>query len=1205
MKSPILILCFIAFYTSLFAQNPRIETFGDRRIEAYWYAKGFDSVRYTVRGKNDTFKIEKLHRSGKTDKITWQKDSMYEYDVLGRLESKQFGIYKRNDVPNDSSVYFYENGQIQRIKKYSNNTLIEKYFNKEGKTLKTRHTFHTPSVYYMVDRDRNGVLMLTERIDTLIGGDEPKFAKYDTLYYDNEHIYKTSASIGDESLGSQQYNMDGSVRETILPDSLKLIEFKDNVDCYYGLKNKRGDTIIKARFDRFETFYPNTWGGYVGDQLFLFDNKGAPMSIFPPNLTSLTGIYRSRESMERMSDDIDISQRYGMIDTVTSLYTFSQGKKHGVVSETGAVILPPQNFNIARLFVNNAFFHFEDWNGFRLKKSGYINLEGKPIFYSDEFTTVMYANYKDYFFLSQQPYQVPIGCTSMTSSNSDQASTNFNGEILNTFGLGKSDCTLLLERKFHDITHVGNSPLFMTTLLKRADELDDFTQHNGVFNTQTRRWLLDSIGFSLDNSSRRQSNFFVIQQLSNKKYGIMDTVGRYLLPLSYDSIGVADNGLYWVKKGRKYQLFEIKNGKPYLHKTQYDYLEATKFEFHSDRTTDYIIYFFAQRGGKWGLIDVSENTIKPFEFDYIAIKSDYDKRFIMVKDNQAAHFTLSSLPNPMPNFPHTEDKYASTNSTDRYTLVNNANRFCIINETGKVLVPPQYKMVSNDNNGVFILIEDDKKQKKLVFLRDGKQVDYPFDYDVAWASALSNLIIVRDKDEVSYGVVTTEGKQVMPCKNYGIAISDCDSSIFFVKQDTPLIKRQIINGKFDKTSSIAVDSLNSEDQNWLMYNAKGALLSDTPFRFPFDFHQNIAIGMKENAFNLYKYDGSIQTPFFKTKSQMGGNTEGGQNASLNSSFIPKGFNNIRREEATQFYILFYNQGLTPTLMLTKKTGEIVLNGGKYDGISKFYGKYALVSAVGKIGLIDTLGEEIIAPQDIRTYTGNLMDSLNIVNKEWYNEWVANGKKGWCQNLVLPIKSANYYEAYHPDSLNLSATQKSTLWNLLLDKIRVKTINTASDLFIERVESRASAPFLSFDAHYNDNIKYRHGKIIVEDNTVCYILEDEESRKNDDYIFHNYYRRNNRWEYLPINDLLQIQGEKRWQMNDLITKKVKALKDEQINCSNASAFITTVENRWMLTKTGIDFCFESTNKGFVFTKGDYVSVSFTWAELAPFLKMKIF
>jgi hypothetical protein len=1215
MKSPILILCLIACTTALYAQNPRIETFGDRRIETYKYLKGGDSIRYTILGKNDTLQKTLFFRNGKPNKVSWQKDSMYDYDVLGRLEAKMFGINKK--TPNDSNVFFYANGQIERTYTYKNKVAEGKDYNKQGKQLITRNTFYAPSVNYAVMRDRNGVVIRAERIDTIVGGDKPKYINYDTIYFDNGRVFKTSITDSDQqSMGIKKYNLDGSLSMTILPDSLQLDEFKDNVECFYGLKNKRGDTVIKPRFDRFEFIYPNMWGAHSGTDLFLFDRKGAPISIFPANLTHLDRLYALGEKpywdnldlSEIRMKDADIYQRRDLIDTTTYFYAFSQGKKQGVVTEKGEIVLPPQYVNIGRGLLDNRFVHFEENKGYRLEKSGFLNLEGKPLFSSEDYKTVMYTNYKDYFFLCEQPNQVSVGCTGRKSSNADEVSPYIRNEINNTFGLGKSDGTVLLKRKFHAISHVGTSPLFVTTLVKKENAFDsDYSiQYNGIFNTQSKRWLLDSVGFEIANHYLTEATLFVVRQLSNDKYGIMDTTGRYILPLAYDSIGIADEsiGLYWVKKGKKYQLCEINNGKPFLHKTQYDFLSAISFDLRRIMIDEKISYFFAQRNGKWGLIDAAENIIKPFEYDYVAKKDDFDNGFIMVKDNQAAYFRLYSIPNSIPEFPHAE-KSSSMNKTGSYKLVNNSQRICIINDTGRVLVPPQYKRVYGGNSDDYLLLEDDKKQKKLVFLNSGKAVDFPFDYKLAWANPFCDFIIVHDTAEISYGVVTTEGKQVVPCKNYGIVISDFDSSIFFVKQDTPITKRRLFEGRLDNTTRTAIDSLNSEDQNWMMYNRSGKVLSDTPFRFPFEFNEGIAIGMKGNEFNLYKMDGSLCTPFLKNSNKTSQNTEGGQNSSSDQLTTVKGFNNIRRDEETDFYTLFYNQGLTPTLILTKKTGEIVINGGRYDGISNFYGKYALVTATDKIGLVDTLGREIIAPQDVRTYSGALMDSLNAVNKEWYNEWVADGKKRYCRNLDLPIASAYECGVYHPDSLAIAPTQRAALWNLILDKIRLKTIKTASDVSIARISSRASAEFLSYDSDNDGEIEYKHKKVIVEDKTISFILEKEGRRYNNAPIFYNFYQRNNRWEELEINDLLQIQGEKRWQMNDLITKKVKALKDQQIDCSNVEAFIKTVENRWMLTKSGIDFCFDSTGDNGVFDGGNFVVVSLTWSELAPFLKMKIY
>jgi hypothetical protein len=131
------------------------------------------------------------------------------------------------------------------------------------------------------------------------------------------------------------------------------------------------------------------------------------------------------------------------------------------------------------------------------------------------------------------------------------------------------------------------------------------------------------------------------------------------------------------------------------------------------------------------------------------------------------------------------------------------------------------------------------------------------------------------------------------------------------------------------------------------------------------------------------------------------------------------------------------------------------------------------------------------------------------------------------------------------------------------------------------------------------------QVQVTDKTIAFVLGRNpfevsmEQYGSALHLFHNYYFKNNCWNDLQINDLLQIQGEKRWQFNELLTRKIKAMKDEEIDCSNASAFITQVENRFMLTKDGVDFCFDSKKDS-----GGFAIVSFTWAELEGFLKMRI-
>jgi hypothetical protein len=129
---------------------------------------------------------------------------------------------------------------------------------------------------------------------------------------------------------------------------------------------------------------------------------------------------------------------------------------------------------------------------------------------------------------------------------------------------------------------------------------------------------------------------------------------------------------------------------------------------------------------------------------------------------------------------------------------------------------------------------------------------------------------------------------------------------------------------------------------------------------------------------------------------------------------------------------------------------------------------------------------------------------------------------------------------------------------------------------------------------------RSERIVASEKTVSFVL----SNRNGVYYgasrygFHNFYKKDNRWNELTINDLLFVQGEKRVLLNDLLIQKVRALKGVDIDCSNTAGFIDAVENRFILTPEGVDFNFW-VEKG----RDTFVPVSFTWAELQPFLKMR--
>jgi hypothetical protein len=376
-----------------------------------------------------------------------------------------------------------------------------------------------------------------------------------------------------------------------------------------------------------------------------------------------------------------------------------------------------------------------------------------------------------------------------------------------------------------------------------------------------------------------------------------------------------------------------------------------------------------------------------------------------------------------------------------------------------------------------------------------------------------------------------------------------------------------------------------------MYDKDAHLLSNTPFRYAIDFRQGVGIGTQGDTFNLFSNKGVVVSPFVKAvkKAKNEVYTEG--------SF--RNFNNIRRDAKTGFYSLFFNQGLSPTVILTRHDGEIIVNAGRYDGISRFFGKYALVTAHNLVGLIDSFGQEVIAPQDLHTSTAAFMDSLVLNNDKLNSE--NDNSDTYDENRfdVLPF-SYSTEQKMQLDNKNIETSANLPhLWNLILDKNISTTVMTASDIRIYRAANQVNDYFDRPKLGSKDILQTNADMLSVNDKTLSFILTMPNHDDRTEFYFHNFHRSKDRWEALKINDLLIIQGEKRGQFNDLITKKVKALENAQIDCSNTSAFVTTVENRFLLTKEGIDFHFDYTGG-----MEQLVKISFTWAELTPFLKMKI-
>ncbi len=1172
---------FTLFFTiSAFAQSPRIENFADFRTETYPFKKGKgDSVQYKIKGKADTL-LTTIFRHNNTKQRSYSKDSSLFFDVKGRIRFKYFG-FDSIHYQYDSTVSFSEKGHFIEIKSNVERRRMLKRYDENGRLLMNQYEMSDPSVpdrKWEFLKDADGNFVNIKRLDSIIVNNKKRARMYDTLFYNNHQIYSVKAYQENEdnrliSLGAQIYNLDGSLRESEMSDSLRLVPFKDNVDCYYGLKNLKNDTIFRPQFDRVQ--YRATLNAilaYTGDLCKLYTMDGKPMpqpsnllsGIFP--LSSYSSIYYD-DVMGNQADIRGVVNKLGSKNKVQYIGFVEESHRYGVMTKDGQIVIPLQLLQLEGSEIDGRFFSFSERLGDSVLSIGYLDKRGKRIF--PNYKHVQYAGIEDYFIVS-------------LTHNGDRFGRTFVLLQPQTFGLGRGGVeTMVFEPKFDRIIYMPKLNLFLTALSNIPNKIDSeerFTQSiHGLFNPRINKWVLEAKDYAIINTETvKNHSFFVLKNVKTKKYCLIDTIGKFIVTpaMSVDSIGIIDDikGLFWMRKKDKYQFFDIKNGQIVIRPTVYEYLEKIEFRDIVVSIQDEYIYFLAKRKGKWGFMKTDESIALPFDFDYASEVMNYresEAGIVLVKNDKASYFNLASLPNEDPELPNggnSEEK-----SLINFGLVENRSRVYFVNDTGRVVIPPQYKMLSADESWGFVLVEDAKQSRKLIFTSANKTIDVPFKHDIRIASPKSTVMIVSDSLDNTFGVASAMGKELVPCFNYGVAIGSLDSSIFFVKRDTPKIQRYVEDGI--EPLHVNPDSLNIEDANWMMFDSTGKQIDAQSFRFPIDFNDGIGIGMQGDDFNVYQTDGTILTPFRKDK------TVG----------IPRNFNNIRRMESNGYFVFYRNQGLTPTMILTDKTGKILVESGRYDGISDYFDKYALVSSGKKIGMIDTLGNEIIALQDLLSSSYPFVDSIN--HDKMVLHGIADKKEDYALEANFTLNTGKYH--FNKDSLKTTEANRASLLNLILQKNIKRIVNTANNFKISRTYSSLDGGFVQYDRGDYRRAYILLSRLAITDKSMAFTWADNDG---SDAKFYNFKKENDRWIEKSLYDVLDLQGDKRWALNDLLTRKIKALKDVSIDCSNSGAFIKQVENAFMLTEKGIDFCFTADDYS-----GEFVVIDFSWAELKPFIK----
>jgi WG containing repeat len=1261
-KISLLFALLFGYCLPLLAQNgvPPISLNAQRGdvLRTLRFHHGGDSVRLGITGKGDTFTRQYLSpqqylvsEEQRVGLQIWQLDSLYLYQENGAVQQKRFGLYPlyaresmdAKDMPNDadSVVTYYTAERVQSIETTRRNddssTSTKKIFDPAGALLimaqgtRRRNTAGLPTTYKYI---RNVLGQKTHAMRTLLTQDTVVQIA-DTLFHSNgvpKLVKHSQVKWGVQEEGILQYAVyseQGVLLESLPPDSVRLMPFKDNIECLYGFKNKRGDTVIRPRYENIVPLGEARFAATQGNQCRLLRTDGSVVATpFAANIGAMNeqaiGLARiggfaaqnvdfsgNRSLYLRSGGEEGLEYLRQQRKKIYAYFQYTVGDSVGIIDHNGRIAMPLQRQKDVSPIYRHALDHYlQDNQNVLAEKLDYVRfmelktteIAGQPVIsglaligvldtngstlLDTVFKNIQYAGQKDFFIVSKN------ACA-------------FNSLPEYAFGLMNAQRELLLPCDFKRIEWVWGTDLF--TVRKEYPKGKGIVQTMGLFNAVTRKWLLDMvicehieqlneimtyINQDIQLSDAVDKNYLLYTAKRSQKRGLLDHNGNVILAAEYDRLTEfsSDRGLFYYQKKEKHGIYDVKAPKAHI-ANNYTFLHH--FVMVAANGLGYETYFVARNAaGKWGIIrGVDEKIIRPFEYEY-AGEASKDQLYILVKNGRGVfvytNYIVSDtiLQRFSPLGEPTVERSISTLSPS--VIGTDQGAFFLIQSNGKIVLPPGYQSIEDTEH--YIVIKN-KKGKSQLLLKDNQSIiadteanrirhyrgNAPLillqQYDLLSEVDLRKLIEAKKRLDFAFvAYLRSSGVQVSPSECQGIAIGDIAQSIFFTRKDSTLTYAKL--EKLGRLTTPCGDTLYWQDSDWIMRDSLGRVLTPVPFRFPIDFQNGLGVGMQGEKMGIFRTDG---TALLAPQAQK-----------------------IWRDDKTGFFYIYTRQGLSPVISVLGATGKSYIQAATYDAIVPFRGKYTLMRRDNQFGLIDTAGNEIIAPQDLHAYRGSLLDSfvrcLDAADSVNISPLLFLVK--------LPTKGASYFfNTIVPlcmiDTAHLSPILYATVNNLLLLHSQPYFFTDRATMQLNRVPDE-QIKLVSESSHCNNSNFYDH--ISNEFNSFddrlltaygTYIAFKGLHSKTIGEEFINYHYQNGRWERVIGTDFYTQSTDKRADLYALLVKKIKALKKE-IDCSNSSDLLQQAQNTFLIRPEGVDIYLKSNRRSRIF-------VRLSWAELKGLVK----
>lgn len=259
----------------------------------------------------------------------------------------------------------------------------------------------------------------------------------------------------------------------------------------------------------------------------------------------------------------------------------------------------------------------------------------------------------------------------------------------------------------------------------------------GITNNQKpiKYGIIDTLGREIlpiqyDNIDWFYQGYALIGQ--NRKYGLIDSTGKFKTPLVYDSM-VYVKGFYIVGKAKKGILtFDGREIVPPI----YQEIFATDTEKG---------YFKAKKDGKWGFMHISGQEILPFEYEELAVNS-VGGLWVAMKDHHCGIIRQSDKKVLVP-FEYEGLQIVLDTLGDTLLIFQQNCLYGLMRLDGKVIAAAQYLFIKHFASTLFVIAEN--KTYGLIDASSGKVILSKSSKMAAIQAVFSDVLCIYIGQEIS------------------------------------------------------------------------------------------------------------------------------------------------------------------------------------------------------------------------------------------------------------------------------------------------------------------------------------------------------------------------------------------------------------------------------------------------------------------------